>query len=70
MTVQGIAEYALERTPREYERLRAQARIWEPATVRLLDRIALGAGASCLDAGCGPGETMRLLAPGSVSTAR
>jgi len=62
MTVQGIADYALERTPREYERLRTQARTWEPATERLRDRIALGAGASCLDAGCGPGETMRLLA--------
>lgn len=61
MTTQ-VADYALERTPREYERLRTQARTWEPATARLLDRIALRAGASCLDAGCGPGETMRLLA--------
>jgi ubiquinone/menaquinone biosynthesis C-methylase UbiE len=58
----SIAEYALERTPREYERLRAQARMWEPATARLLDRIGLPVGASCLDAGCGPGETMRLIA--------
>ena len=57
-----VADYSLERTPREYERLRAQARMWEPATARLLDRIPLGAGAACLDAGCGPGETMRLLA--------
>ena len=62
MTTQEVAEYALERTPREYERLRAQARMWEPATARLLDQVGLGAGASCLDAGCGPGETMRLLA--------
>jgi SAM-dependent methyltransferase len=62
MTSQQVAGYALERTPREYERLRAQARTWEPATARLLDRVGLGAGASCLDAGCGPGETMRLLA--------
>jgi ubiquinone/menaquinone biosynthesis C-methylase UbiE len=62
MAVQDVAEYALERTPREYERLRAQARMWEPATERLLDRVGLAAGASCLDAGCGPGETMRLLA--------
>jgi SAM-dependent methyltransferase len=54
--------YALERTPREYERLRAQARMWEPATARVLDRVGIAAGASCLDAGCGPGETMRLLA--------
>jgi SAM-dependent methyltransferase len=57
-----VTEYALERTPSEYERLRAQARVWEPATVRLLDQVGLTPGASCLDAGCGPGETMRLLA--------
>ena len=30
--------YALARTPEEYERLRAQARVWEDATLRLLDR--------------------------------
>lgn len=62
MTTRTVADYALERTPREYERLRKQARGWEAATARLLDQIELGAGASCLDAGCGPGETMRLLA--------
>jgi ubiquinone/menaquinone biosynthesis C-methylase UbiE len=54
--------YAPGRTPEEYERLRAQARVWEAATSRLFDAIDLGPGASCLDAGCGPGETMRLLA--------
>jgi SAM-dependent methyltransferase len=54
--------YALARTPEEYERLRAQARAWEPATVRLFDRLDLAPGARCLDAGCGPGETMRLMA--------
>jgi ubiquinone/menaquinone biosynthesis C-methylase UbiE len=54
--------YALERTPDEYERLRAQARVWEPATGRLFDQVALAPGATCLDAGCGPGETMRLMA--------
>ena len=46
----------------EYERLRAQARVWEAATGRLLDRVGLAPGARCLDAGCGPGETMRLMA--------
>lgn len=56
------ADYALERTPREYERLRAQARVWESATERILDQVGITPGASCLDAGCGPGETMRLLA--------
>lgn len=54
--------YSLGHTPREYERLRAQARVWEAATTRVLDQVALAKGGSCLDAGCGPGETMRLLA--------
>jgi SAM-dependent methyltransferase len=54
--------YALERSPQEYERLRAQAQVWESATARLLDQAGVPAGASCLDAGCGPGETMRLIA--------
>ncbi len=54
--------YALGRTPQEYERLRVQSRAWEAATSRLLDQVGLAAGASCLDGGCGPGETMRLMA--------
>ena len=56
------AAYALGHTPEEYERLRRQARAWEVATGRLLDQVGLGPGASCLDAGCGPGETMRAMA--------
>jgi cyclopropane fatty-acyl-phospholipid synthase-like methyltransferase len=56
------AAYALGHTPEEYERLRAQARVWAAATGRLLDQVGLGPGATCLDAGCGPGETMRLMA--------
>lgn len=54
--------YALGHTPRESERLRVQARDWEAATARILDQISLPANARCLDAGCGPGETTRLLA--------
>ena len=54
--------YVVARTAEEYERLRAQARVWEAATGRLLDQVALAPGARCLDAGCGPGETMRLMA--------
>ena len=54
--------YALGHTPQEYERLRAQARDWEAATARVLGQISLPGYASCLDAGCGPGETTRLLA--------
>ena len=56
------ARYALGHSPAEYDRLRTQARVWEDATGKLLDRVGLGPGASCLDAGCGPGETMRLMA--------
>lgn len=55
-------DYALGRTTEEHERLRAQARVWEAATGRLLDQIGLAAGARCLDGGCGPGETMRAMA--------
>ena len=54
--------YALGHSPPEHERLRAQARVWEAATGRLLDQVGLAPGASCLDAGCGPGETIRLMA--------
>jgi SAM-dependent methyltransferase len=54
--------YSLGRTPEEYERLRMQARVWEAATGRLFDQVGLASGARCLDAGCGPGETMRLMA--------
>jgi SAM-dependent methyltransferase len=61
-TIEVREKYSLGRTPEEYERLRAQARVWEAATGRLLDRVGLASGARCLDAGCGPGETMRLLA--------
>jgi ubiquinone/menaquinone biosynthesis C-methylase UbiE len=58
----GTDDYVLGRTAEEHERLRDQARMWEPATARLLDRVRLGSGARCVDVGCGPGETMRLLA--------
>ena len=54
--------YVMGRTTEEYERLRVQARIWQTATEALLDRIDLASGACCLDVGCGPGETMRLMA--------
>src|SRR5512142_487239 len=54
--------YMLGRTDEEYERLRAQSRAWEAATGRLLDEVGLAPGSRCLDAGCGPGETMRLMA--------
>jgi SAM-dependent methyltransferase len=61
-TVMEQDRYSLGHTGEEYDRLRAQARVWEAATGRLLDQVGLAAGARCLDAGCGPGETMRVLA--------
>jgi ubiquinone/menaquinone biosynthesis C-methylase UbiE len=61
-TEQRGNEYALGHTPEEYDRLRAQARMWEAAAGRLFDQAGLAPGASCLDAGCGPGETMRSMA--------
>jgi SAM-dependent methyltransferase len=54
--------YALGHSAGEYERVRAQALAWEPASTALLDRLGVRPGASCLDAGSGPGEVMRLLA--------
>jgi 2-polyprenyl-3-methyl-5-hydroxy-6-metoxy-1,4-benzoquinol methylase len=55
-------EYVLGRTPEEHERLRQQALVWQEATATLLDRVSPVPGARCLDVGCGPGETMRLMA--------
>ena len=55
-------DYALGHTTDEFERVRAQARLWSADTARLLDRLGVGPGDRCLDAGCGPGETMRLMA--------
>jgi SAM-dependent methyltransferase len=60
--MQTSSEYLLPRTAEEYERLREQARLWEPGTATLLDRVGLCPGARCLDVGCGPGEVMRLMA--------
>jgi ubiquinone/menaquinone biosynthesis C-methylase UbiE len=61
-TAQRGNTYALGHTPEEYDRLRAQARMWDAAAGRLFDQVGLGPGAACLDAGCGPGETMRAMA--------
>src|SRR4051794_9528518 len=54
--------YSLGRTPTEHARLRAQAQVWEEATRQVFGLVGVPPGASCLDAGCGPGETMRVLA--------
>ncbi len=62
ITETAHAGYVLGRTDEEYQRLRAQAITWEAVTSRVLDAVGLSPGARCLDAGCGPGETMRLMA--------
>ena len=49
-------------TSTSLRRSRVLIGVWEPTTSRLLDQVALAPGARCLDAGCGPGETMRLMA--------
>jgi ubiquinone/menaquinone biosynthesis C-methylase UbiE len=44
----------------ELERLRFQARIWEPEADALLDRIGVASGWNCIDLGCG---AMGILGP-------
>jgi ubiquinone/menaquinone biosynthesis C-methylase UbiE len=45
--------YLLQGGAAELERLRLQARVWEPEAEALLDRIGVPEGATCLDLGCG-----------------
>jgi len=54
-------DYIMGRTSAEYQRLRAQAEVWEEATRRVLLKAGLHEGMSCLDIGCGPGEVMRIM---------
>jgi SAM-dependent methyltransferase len=54
-------EYVMGRSIAEYERLRDQARALEPVTRRVLERIGIQRGMSCVDVGCGAGDVMRLL---------
>jgi ubiquinone/menaquinone biosynthesis C-methylase UbiE len=54
--------YVHTRDVAEYQRLRAQAAMWQRASEDLLDRIGLEPGMSCLDVGAGPGAVMRLMA--------
>jgi ubiquinone/menaquinone biosynthesis C-methylase UbiE len=53
--------YVLGHSADEYERLRRQAQTLAPVTRRLFHAIGLQPGWRCLDLGCGPGETMRLM---------
>jgi ubiquinone/menaquinone biosynthesis C-methylase UbiE len=45
--------YLLESSRAETERLRLQARVWEPETEAMLDLIGVQPGWSCIDLGCG-----------------
>jgi len=54
-------DYVLGHSGDEYERLRRQAQALEPATRRVFQSIGLRPGWACLDVGCGPGESMRLM---------
>ena len=54
-------DYVLGHSSDEYERLRRQAKVLEPATRRVFQLIGLQPGWTCLDVGCGPGESMRLM---------
>lgn len=57
----GIDDYVMGRTSAEYQRLRRQAAMWEPATRRVLRDAGVKPGMRCLDVGCGPGEVMRIM---------
>lgn len=54
--------YALSRSSDEMRRLVKQSQVWEGCTRRALATVGLAAGQHALDAGCGPGEVMRLMA--------
>lgn len=56
--------YVHARDMAEYERLRKQARMWEAATRRVLQKAGLAPGMSCLDIGAGPGAVMQTMAEG------
>ena len=47
-------KYVLEGNSTELERVRLQARVWEPAAERLLEAIGVAKGWRCADLGCGP----------------
>ena len=52
--------YLLSDSAGELERLRLQARVWEPAAEAMLDQIGVLAGGHCVDLGCG---AMGILGP-------
>jgi ubiquinone/menaquinone biosynthesis C-methylase UbiE len=59
--VKHMSDYILGYDELEHQRLEAQAKVLEPATVKALNDIGVAPGWSCLDAACGTGSVMRLL---------
>lgn len=53
--------YLLPSDPAELERIRLQARVWEPAGRALLAQLPSGAGLRALDVGCGMMGWLRIL---------
>ncbi len=47
-------KYILEGNVTELERVRLQARVWEPAAERMLEAVGVAEGWRCADLGCGP----------------
>src|SRR4029450_5082121 len=66
----GTERYAIRGGVEGRERLRMLARGMRPFTHGLLDRVGVGAGMSCLDAGCGGGDVTFDLARRVGSTGR
>lgn len=58
---EGSSGYLLAGQASELERLRLQARVWEPSGRRLLEQIGGGRGARALDVGCGVLGWLRVL---------
>jgi ubiquinone/menaquinone biosynthesis C-methylase UbiE len=66
----GTERYAIRGGVEGRERLRMLARVMQPFTHALFDRVGVGAGMSCLDAGCGGGDVTFDLARRVASTGR
>jgi SAM-dependent methyltransferase len=50
------AHYVIRGGEQGFERLRVLARVMQPVTESLLDRVGVAKGMSCLDVGCGGGQ--------------
>jgi SAM-dependent methyltransferase len=61
-----MADYLMAGQPSEADRLRLQARVWEPAGQRLLAALGDGSGRHTLDVGCGALGWLRLLSTWAV----